>query len=359
MAHKLLISTRKGLALYKKSSSGFKFDTVHFMGIPVSYFYLDQHSGRWWAGLDHGHWGCKLHYSDDEGKTWQESESPKYPDGAMIKEDMPATTRLLWAMATTGNGSGKRLLVGTEPGGLFESDDNGLHFAINKSLWNHPSRETQWFGGGREHPAIHSIVVDPGDEKHIFVGISVAGVFETRDGGKSWTPKNNGLTADFLPDSHAEVGHDPHLLHYCHAFPEVMWQQNHCGIFRTADGGENWTNISEKDGPAKFGFAIQADEKNPDVAWVVPAVSDEIRVAVNSSLCICRTEDGGKSWQKFTDGLPQEATFDITLRHALAKNDRQLAFGTTTGNLYLSNDYGESWRCLNNNLPPVYAVNFI
>ncbi len=355
---RMLIATRKGLVIFKNQSHEWKYSEVHFKGIPVSYIYSDQYTGRWWACLDHGHWGCKLHYSDDFGKRWIEVEAPKYPEGTILKEDKLATTKYLWSMNSSQNNGVNKLYIGTEPGGLFVSEDQGKNFELVKSLWNHPSRKDQWFGGGRDQAGIHSILIDPKDDQHLFVGISVAGVFETMDGGQSWQPRNKGLKADFLPDQNAEVGQDPHLLDFCLKWPEVMWQQNHCGVFRTDNGGEKWEDISEDKGPANFGFAIQADEDDPNVAWVVPGISDEIRVAVDGALCVCRTDDGGKSWKAFREGLPQEGVFDITYRHALAKNKDQLVFGTTTGNLYLSNDRGESWKCLHNNLPMVYAIIF-
>ena len=95
------------------------------------------------------------------------------------------------------------------------------------------------------------------------------------------------------------------------------------------------------------------------MAWVVPGVSDELRVAVDHALCVGRTENGGKSWDILRKGLPQEGVFDITYRHALANSGDTLAFGTTTGNLYLSENGGEDWLTLSSNLPMVYSVEFV
>jgi hypothetical protein len=356
----LLISTRKGLITFKKNGKRrWSFSKVDFLGLPVSMAYADQHSRTWWACLDHGHWGCKLHRSIDEGMTWDEVPAPHYPEGELVKEGVPASVNYLWAMTGRNNGSGSELFIGTEPGGLFKSVDNGTSFELVRGLWDHPSRMEQWFGGGRDHPGIHSILFDPKNENRMLVAISCAGVFESLDKGETWAPKNQGLKADFLPDPNAEVGQDPHLLVACDANFDVMWQQNHCGIFRTADGGKNWNDVSDKSGEANFGFAIAADPTNDQVAWVVPALSDGIRVAVDRSICVCRTENGGASWDTFRNGLPQGHAFDITYRHALDQDEEMLAFGTTTGNLYISYDHGESWKALSNNLPMVHCVDFV
>jgi len=353
-----LLGTRKGLVVYKHTPSGWRFDRDYFLGIPVSLAAMDPRHDAWWALLDHGHWGCKLHRSANAGETWEALDAPKYPPGEIVKENVPATLKYLWAFAAGGSAQNGRLYLGTEPGGLFTSDDNGHTWDLNRGLWDRPERQERWFGGGRDQPGIHSIVVDPKDPDHLYVGISCAGVYESRDGGASWTPRNRGLRAEYLPEPMAEVGHDPHRIIACPDDPLKMWQQNHCGIYHSVDGGANWTEVSEQDGPAKFGFAIAVDSNDGNVAWVVPALKDEYRVPVNHALCVCRTEDGGKRWQQFSKGLPQSACYDLVYRHALAVHGDTLAFGTTTGNFYLSDDRGEGWRCLNTHLPPVYSVAF-
>lgn len=354
----MLLGTRKGLITYRKSKSGsWLYDGTQFLGIPVSIATIDTNTGTWWAMLDHGHWGCKLHRSKD-GLHWEELEAPKYPEGEEVKDGVPAATKYLWAFSNGGKDRPGTIYIGTDPGGLFKSTDNGENFELVRGLWDLPSRQTQWFGGGRDNPGIHSIIVDPRDSDHIYIGISCAGVFESTDGGVSWVPRNKGLKADFLPDPNSEVGQDPHLVDVCNQNPDVMWQQNHCGIWRTADGGKYWEEISENNGPASFGFAVVAHPINPEVAWVVPGVSDEVRVPVDQSLCVCRTDDGGKTWTDFREGLPQSTSFDIVYRHAMDLIDNSLAFGTTTGNLYLSNNDGENWEALSANLPMIYSLEF-
>lgn len=355
----MLLSTRKGLITYKRKDDNWKFDRIEFLGLPVSMAYVDHLTNTWWACLDHGHWGCKLHKSSDEGNTWTEIEAPKYPEGEEVKAGVPATLNYLWAMTSAEILKSNHLYIGTEPGGLFISQNEGNSFELVRGLWDHPSRKEQWFGGGRDHPGIHSILIDPKNSDHQYVAISCAGVFETTDGGKSWIPRNHGLKADFLPDPESEIGQDPHLLVACKSNFDVMWQQNHCGLFRTVDGGKLWTDISDKSGEANFGFTISADPKNENIAWVIPAISDELRVAIDDSLCVCRTENGGKSWQTFRKGLPQGQSFDIIYRHAMDQDEETLAFGTTTGNLYTSQDHGESWSALNHNLPMIHCVEFI
>jgi len=354
----LLLGTRKGFISYRYNNNRWEVENLSFEGVPVSIAYEDSRSGTWWAALDHGHWGVKLHRSNDRGKTWEELTAPAYPQGEEVKDGMKAVTRYIWAVANGGKSFPSRMWLGTDPGGLFISDDGGENFNLVKSLWGHPSRKPYWMGGGRDLPGIHSVVVDPRDDNHVYVGISCAGVFETNDSGNTWEVRNKGLWADFLPDPQTDIGHDPHILVAAPTNPDILWQQNHCGIFRSTDGARNWQDISQPGGPARFGFALAIADDDASQAWVCPANSDTTRTAIKGALCVCRTDDGGKNWKTLTKGLPQENSFDIVYRHALAGSGDALAFGTTTGNLFFSPDRGEHWETLNNYLPMVYSVQF-
>ncbi len=360
----MVVGSRKGLFVLKQGRNGWSVKSHSHTASPVPYAFVDRRTGTLWASLDHGHWGCKLQRSDDLGKTWEEIEAPKYPKRARTRpwttgKSQPATLRYLWVIAPGGDDQPERMYLGTEPGGLFVSNDGGRSFSLNKGLWDHPSRFTQWFGGGRDMPGIHSVLVDPRNSDRVLVAVSCAGVFETLDGGKTWAPRNRGMSADFLPDPKAEVGQDPHYVEACAADFDALWQQNHCGIYRSRDGAKNWKLVSKKGEVAHFGFAVSVDEKDPDRAWVVPAVADTHRYAVDGKLCVCGTTDGGKTWKALRNGLPQKNAYDVTFRHALDKSFGTLAFGTTTGNLYFSPNRGRRWETVGTNLPPVYSVRFV
>ncbi|MEM8526747.1 MAG: glycosyl hydrolase [Bacteroidota bacterium] len=360
MSYKLLVATSKGLVVWKYEKTEWFVDKIHFRGLPVSLTYIDSRNQTWWASITHRHWGQKLHFSKDEGASWQAVRPPQYPKDAQLPSGKRATLRKIWIIEQGGADRPNELWLGTEPGGLFQSKDFGQTFQLIEGLWNHPSRadENQWFGAGKDDPFIHSIVVNPENSNHVYVAVSCAGVFETTNGGETWQPRNEGLVAAYLPNPNVEVGHDPHRMLMCHSNPKVLWQQNHCGIFRSTDGGQFWKQLSDKNQMPHYGFALAIDEKDSEKAWVIPAVSDEERVAFDLALCVCETNDGGKTWTALRDGLPQNHCFDIVFRHAFAKNNQLMAFGSTTGNLYLSEDEGNNWKCLSNNLARVESVVF-
>lgn len=356
MSPLLLIGTTKGLVVAKIMDEQCTIASIHFEGMPVSMVYVDERINTWWVALSHRHWGEKLHYTNDEGKSWVECSVPSYA-GFSYRPGKPAALKKIWTMKHAGVNRPGGLWLGTEPGGLFYTDDNGKSFHLNEGLWNHPSRldDTQWFGAGKDFPFLHSIIVNPNDSQHIYVGVSCAGVFETKDGGLSWQARNTGLIAAYLPNPKQEVGHDPHLIQMSNKNPLILWQQNHCGIFRTVDGAKTWIDVSGKSGFPKYGFCIAIDEDDPESAWVIPAQSDEKRIPVDLKLTVCATKDGGANWHSTTNGLPG-LSFELALRHCFVKKGSLLAFGTNNGNLYLSFDAGGSWRCNFSSLAGINAL---
>lgn len=351
-----LVSTRKGLFQVTNDKTC---EAVEFLGIPVSIALATKGSDTWFAALDHGHFGVKLHRSDDAGRTWQEVTAPSYP-----KKDDPEkgdTLELIWSLAFAGPDGDRALWAGTIPGGLFYSGDRGDSWELNAALWRHKERG-QWFGGGFEHAGIHSICIHPDDHTYIKVGVSCAGVWVTRNHGESWDNKSQGMRAEYMPpdkEFDPEI-QDPHRLVQCPSNPRSLWVQHHNGIFRSTDDSESWQEIKDVH-PSTFGFAVAVHPNDGDTAWFVPGVKDECRIPVDGRFVVTRTRDGGRSFETLTKGLPQEPSYDLVYRHGLdidGSGDR-LIMGSTTGSLWLSEDQGDSWQCLSNHLPPIYAVSFL
>lgn len=355
----LLIGTRKGLFTAERAPDGWRVHPPDHAGIGVQYAMRDRRTDTVWAALDHGHWGAKL-ARKRPGADWEEVTAPAYPEGEVLKSGSPATLEQIWVLAEGGEDNPGRLYAGTNPGGLFVSEDDGESWSLVRGLWDHPSRlgGVGWFGGGRDTPGIHSIIVDPRYNERVLIGISCAGVFETADGGANWIPRNQGVTGDFLPDPSAEVGQDPHFVTMAPSDNEVLWQQNHCGIWVSKNGGGRWDPVHQEEGPAKFGFPICVHPSKAGTAWVIPGISDGKRMAVGGALQVLRTDDFGASWHSTSEGLPQDNAWDVVYRHAFDRQGASLAFGSTTGNVYVSDDEGAAWTCLGANFPPVYSIRF-
>lgn len=354
MGEIILAATRKGL-FELATDGGSQPRPLGFLGDPVSAVLQAPRDGTLYAALNLGHFGAKLHRSDDFGRTWQELPVPAYPAGGA--DDAPSL-KFIWTLAPGGPKQPDRLWAGTLPGGLFHSDDRGETWQLVESLWNQPSR-SEWFGGGYDDPGIHSVVVD--GRGRILVGISCGGVWISEDNGESWTLGGSGLAADYMPPDRRDDPsiQDPHRLAVCRDAPETVWCQHHCGIFRSDDGGRTFEEIKDV-APSAFGFAVAAHPQDPKTAWFVPAVKDECRVPVDGRFVVTRTGDGGKSFETLSKGLPQQDAYDLVYRHALEVDaaGERLAMGSTTGALWFSGDAGDSWRLLSAHLPPVAQVIF-
>ena len=359
----LLVATRKGLFTLGDRRRGWAIESVAFLGEPVSAV-LPRRDGSLLAALNLGHFGTKLHVRAASG-SWEEASSPAFPEQtdaekeAEAKRTNPQPWRVeqIWTLEETADGT---VWAGTIPGGLFRSEDAGKTWALVRELWDREERG-EWTGGGYDHPGIHSVVPDPRGTKRLAVGVSTGGVWTTEDRGASWTLSSTGMRAAYMPKERAydPLVQDVHRMVRCPAAPDVLWAQHHNGIFRTKDGGRSWTEI-ERAGPSTFGFAAAVHPHDPGTAWFVPAVKDERRVPVDGRLVVTRTRDGGASFDVLGKGLPEQHAYDLVYRHGLAVDaagDR-LAFGSTTGSLFASEDGGDSWALVSSHLPPVYAVRF-
>lgn len=373
----ILVGTRKGLFIWEKQQGRWQITRTAFLGDPVPSLQWVSEQGYLYAVLGTGHFGTKLHRSSDRGISWQEVATPSYPpkpesskksnkddniednntEDNNTEDSVPWSLELIWTIATDGS---HNLWCGTIPGGLFQSKDWGESWQLNQALWQSPDR-AMWAGGGYDYPGIHSICIDPGNPNVLTVALSIGGVQESRDAGESWQSRGDGLRADYVPSqlSHVHNRQDPHRILQCPAEPNVFWMQHHNGIFISRDHSVTWQEL-ENVMPSAFGFALAVHPQDADTAWFIPAIKDESRIPVGGRLVVNRTRDGGRSFEQLTKGLPQAHAYDLVYRHALDVDStgETLAFGSTTGNLWLSNNQGESWQNLSNTLPPVFTVQF-
>src|SRR5215216_651543 len=355
MSDRMLVATRKGLFTLARKTDGWSIADVAFAGSPLTAVLRDGRDGALYAALKLGHFGAKLHRSDDDGRSWRELPAPAFPPDAA---GAPSLFQI-WVIEAGAPQQPGRLWIGAIPAGLFRSDDRGESWQLVSALWNVPERE-KWFGGGYDDAGIHTISPDPRDPRRVFVAISCGGVWDSADDGETWTLRGDGLVAAYMPPEQAGTREvqDPHRVARCAAHPDVMWMQHHNGVFRSTDAGVRWQKLSLP--VDDFGFAVVAHPQSPETAWLVPAVADEQRLPRDGALCVTRTRDGGKSWESLRAGLPQRDAYDLIYRHAFDVDESGtcLAMGSTTGALWASDTAGESWRLINAHLPPIYAVRF-
>ncbi len=363
----VLIGTRKGAYILRgdKSRRTWKLSNVMFLGQIIHHLVVDPRDSKTiLAAARTGHLGPTIYRSTDFGKTWKESERPpafpKVPEG----QTGLVLNHVFWL--TPGHASQPRVwYAGSSPQGLFRTEDGGRTWEGVAGFNEHPMRNT-WCGGDKDGtpdgPKMHSINIDPRNPKHMYIGMSSGGVFETTDGGSDWKPLNKGCAADFLPVPDPEFGHDPHSVSLHPLMPDRLYQQNHCGIYRMERPEGAWirigNNMPKKVGD--IGFPIVLHPRDPDTVWVFPMDGTGVwpRTSPEGKPAGYITRNAGKTWKRLDTGLPKPAWFTVK-RQAMASDRHDpvgLYLGTTSGELWASRNEGEKWTCLANHLPEIYSV---
>ena len=364
----LLVGTRKGLFVLSgdPGRKAWRVSPPHFLGHIVHHAVLDPRDRRTLlAAARAGHLGPTVFRSTDRGRTWKEASRPPAFPKAAAGETGLVVAHVFWL--TPGHSTEPGVwYAGTSPQGLFRSADGGDTWQGVEGFNANPLR-TAWVGGMQEAPpdgaTLHSINVDPRDPQHLYIGMSAGGAFESTDGGARWHPLNRGVAADFLPQPDPEYGHDVHCLRLAPSAPDVLYQQNHCGIYRLRRPAERWTRIGEKMPKAvgDIGFPMVVHPRDAKTVWVLPMDGSTVwpRTSVGGKPAIYGTRNAGASWQKLARGLPAKDAWWTVKRQAMCADARDpvgLYFGTTSGEVWASTDEGRRWRCVARHLPHIYSV---
>lgn len=316
---------------------------------PMNHVVADPVTGTIYGGGGNEWFGPAVWKSGDLGATWTHSSE------GLAYEAGEEPIKSVWSVAP----GAKSLYAGVQPAGLFQSDDGGQSWRHVAGLRDHPSRPKWQPGGGGL--ILHSLVPHPNDARQLWVGISAAGVFHTADGGETWEARNQGTRCDFLPEGerYPEYGQCVHCLAMAPGRPDRLYQQNHCGMYRSEDGGRHWESI-EAGLPSAFGFPASVHPRDPATLYLLPLNGDTAgRYVPDGKAAVWRTRDCGGNWEALREGLPQKNAFFGVLRRAMATDRLAPAgvyFGTNTGILFASADEGDSWTSIAQYLPPIFSV---
>jgi photosystem II stability/assembly factor-like uncharacterized protein len=369
-----MVGTRKGGFIFTSDKARKKWSVsdVQFKGWNVMHVVMDPRDQRLHAAVTHFVFGAVNHYSDDLGQSWTQGENPPRfsrpsasgrpggtPEEAYSGAPIPTTPEQvlkIWNIEPGRADEPNVLYAGIQPAALFKSTDRGASWELNESLFDHPHRGTWNPGAGGL--CLHSIVLDPRDKSRMYVGISAAGVYRTDDGGQTWLPRNKNVLADFGAKTYPEYGQCVHKFAMHPSRPDVLFQQNHCGVYRSDNCGDDWIDIGEGKLPSRFGFPMVVHPHDPKTIYIMLEESDQFRTSVDNQASVWRSRDGGESWQRISSGLPANAHV-VTLREAMAADSLDPAgiyAGTDTGQLFYSRDDGDSWELMADFLPPIQSV---
>jgi len=333
---------------------------------------------RIYASQTSGWFGQIIQRSDDGGKTWTtpgsspeelqgEGGTAKGESNKFVYDGIPGTHqwydgsqrpwefKRVWHLEP-GLDHADHVYAGVEDAALFESKDGGKSWSELSGLRQHDTGPPWQPGAGGM--CLHTILINPKNQKQMFVAISAAGAFRTDDGGKTWKPINNGLVSNFMPDPTAEVGHCVHRIAFHPAKPSTLFMQKHWDVMRSDDGGDSWREVSGNL-LTDFGFPIDVHAHEPETIYVVPIKSDSEHYPLDGKLQVWRSRKGGNQWEALTNGLPQKDCYVNVLRDAMSVDSLEpcgIYFGTTGGQVYASGDSGDSWNAIVHDLPAVLSV---
>lgn len=364
----LLVATRKGAFILKadRARRTWKLSEPIFLGQIVHHLVLDPRDGRTMLmAARTGHLGPTVFRSADGGRTWKEASRPpafpKAPEGRKGQ----VVDHTFWL--TSGHASEPGAwYAGTSPQGLFRTEDGGDTWEPVSGLNDHP-KYREWMGsvenGTPDGPKLHSVIVDPRDPAHLYLGMSSGGVHESLDGGRHWKPLVKGLEVVEQLDPSKLNFHDPHVVRLCLARPDRLYQQNHCGIYRLDRPSEEWVRIGKAMPKAvgDIGFPLVLHPRDPDALWVFPMDGSGVwpRTSPDGKPAAYVSRNGGKSWKRLDAGFPRRHAWWTVKRQAMAGDAHEpvgLYLGTTSGEVWASRNEGERWSCLARHLPEIYAV---
>jgi hypothetical protein len=385
---RVLAGTRKGAFILTSDEKRQKWDVQgpHFAGWEIYHLKgSPADPDRIYASQTSGWFGQIIQRSDDGGKTWHQpgtppGESTKGPDGMPKGESnkfvydtspetgKPLTThqhydgtqkpwefKRVWHLEPSLSDP-NTVYAGIEDAAIFRSTDGGQNWKELSGLRGHGTGPKWQPGAGGM--CLHTILLDPKNDKRIFVAISSAGAFRSDDGGQTWKVITKGLHSQYIPDPTAEVGHCVHRIAQHRSRPNVLFMQKHWDVLRSDDAGDNWTEVSGNL-PTDFGFVIDVHTHEPETVYVVPIKSDSEHYPPDGKLRVYRSRKGGNEWEALTDGLPQKDCYVNVLRDAMSIDSLDscgVYFGTTGGQVYCSPDGGDHWAPIVRDLPPVLSV---
>ena len=361
---RVLVGTRKGAFVLTADGKREKWDVSgpHFGGWEIYHMKgSPADPDRLYASQSSGWFGQLIQRSNDGGKTWEPV------DNKFVYDGIPGTHQ--WYDGTPHPWEFKRVWhlepSSTDPDKVYAGRGGRRDVPHHRwrKTWNELSGLRGHGSGPRWAPGaggmcLHTILLDPINQGRMFIAISAAGAFRSDDAGLTWTPINQGLHSQHIPDPTAEVGHCVHRLAMHRSRPNVLFMQKHWDVMRSDNAGDSWHEISGNL-PTDFGFTMDVHAHEPETIYVVPIKSDSEHYPPDGKLRVYRSRSGGNEWEPLTEGLPQSDCYVNVLRDAMAVDSLDscgLYFGTTGGQVYASANAGDTWAPIVRDLPPVLSV---
>ncbi len=334
---RILIGTLEGVATLEreKENGPWVLTKRSLSNCHVGALVFEPRSKKLFAG---GHDNGGLWVSDDgEGGKWRQ-----------LKKGLDKTH--IYGMAARCISDRVSLFVGTKPAGLYRSDDLGENWSEITSIYDVPNTEKWTFPPPPHMAGVKQIVFHPTEPDTLYVLVEQGAFLKSNDDGKTWL--------ELKSYSHPKDAsyRDMHRLIIKPNSPEHFVLATGVGIYRSLDAGKSFEQLTkrgERLGYPDFVFLDPSDENvifaggselNPR-AWYDNGIANS---------CIMKSPDGGKSWIQLKEGLPEPMVGAIgAMAQHLWPGGMLLLAGTATGEVYASEDKGQKWEKIAQQLRPI------
>jgi photosystem II stability/assembly factor-like uncharacterized protein len=329
-SQRVLVGTARGIAAIERSDGGWHVAYESLTDKHIGAILVEPHSGTIFAGA---YGDGSLHSSFDGGETWQRW------DHGLTEHDVYS----LEAVEVDGK---VRLFCGTEPAKLFVSDDLGESWRELPGLREVPTVDSWSFPGPPHIAHAKHITVDPRDARTMYVSIEVGGLLRSADGGETWQD---------VPGMYEDV----HRLLINPSAPQHLYVSGGAGLWQSDDGGETWRNTTDHHHEiGGYPDQLVYHPANPDLMFVASAKDSpgEWRSHPFAGARISRSRDGGKTWEPLTNGLPDRMQGNVEamcLEVTGFGEACSLFAATTAGEVFVSDDAGDSWTLALSDLAPI------
>ncbi|HZB34834.1 MAG TPA: hypothetical protein VE440_02065 [Gaiellaceae bacterium] len=218
--------------------------------------------------------------------------------------------------------------AGTEPSRLFRSDDRGESWSELDGLLELPSRPTWSFPPRPWTSHVRWIAPNPHDADLILVGIELGGLMRSTDRGATWQDHRPGAQ----PDVHSLAWH-----------PRVRgraYEAGGGGAAFSEDAGETW-QPSDDGRDRNYTWSVAVDPDDPDLWYVSASTGPFAAHGGRDPQARIFRRRGGEPWRALGGGLPEPLP---AMPYALVAGDGRLFAGLADGQIWESDDHGDSWR---------------
>jgi photosystem II stability/assembly factor-like uncharacterized protein len=329
LSNEILVGTREGVVTIARTGSASEWKVAHraITEKHISAIIKEPESGLVFAGAFHG----AIHVSKDDGKTWEARANGM-------------TEHNVYSLAAKRIDGRVRVFAGTEPAHLFATDDLGLSWKEIPSLRSVPSVPKWSFPAPPHIGHVKHINFDPENSTTIYASVEVGGLLRSTDGGDSW---------EEFPSLYEDV----HRVMIHSSNPKFLYGVTGRGLYVSPNAGttwEQWTRREDGIGGYPDGFVFRPSDPKLILMTAAHDAPGTWRTTHFAGARISRSKDGGRSWEILRNGLPDRLQASIEAFCLEEAGESTAVFAaTTSGDVFCSNDLGDSWKKIISGLPPI------